>query len=100
PLLDRLEAGVALKDLERKVDVLLEEVLIVVAEEMNASRFDCADARRRRQRARFRERVGDAGEDEEEVVRPADRKVAFEDVLVIWIERGRTARIELAAVAV
>ena len=86
PLRDRLECGVALKKVERGDDVFVEEVLVVLAEERDRVRLYRADARRRRQRARLGKRVADAGEVEEPVL-PEKRKVAFDQILVVRIER-------------
>ena len=86
-LRNRLEGGVALKEVERGDDVFVEEILIVFAEDGNRRRLDGAHARRRRQRARLGQRVADAGEVEEPIL-PEKRKVAFDEVLVVRIERG------------
>ncbi len=76
-LLDGLEVGVALEQLEREIDALVEEVLIVLAEETDAGRPHGTEPRGRRQRARFGQGVGDPGEDEEQVVVAAEGEVAL-----------------------
>ena len=49
PLPDRHERGVTLKEIDREVEVLIEKILIVAAEEPNVSRTHRADACRRGQ---------------------------------------------------
>ena len=82
-----MKRGVALEEVERGDEVFVEEVLVVFAEDGDRRGLDGADARRRRQRARLGQRVADAGEVEEPVL-PENRQVAFDQILVVRIERG------------
>src|SRR5262249_35212707 len=80
----RLEAGVAVEQLERDEEVLLDAELLALAEEAGAVRARAADVARHRQPAPFDEGVAAQRGDQEGVLAD-DRVVALEDILSVGI---------------
>ena len=94
PPVERSGRRCRLEEIAGDEDQLGGEELVVAAEEGDRAFVGGADARGRRQRASFDERVGDAGQDEEEVV-AADGKVALEQVLVVGVPAAGGRGVEL-----
>ncbi len=97
----RLECGVALEELQRQDEILIEKDLVARPEELGLTAIGRADVAGKRDPTQLEQTVAD-GRDVQEVALPDDRVVALQHVLVVGVPPASLdiRRLQRALVAV